>query len=47
MNRALVGLISWLETVNEDGKSLVEFISAEYHLKNSSESLSRDLKGNH
>jgi hypothetical protein len=32
-NRGLVGLISWLEIVNEEGKSLVVFIQKEYHLE--------------
>jgi hypothetical protein len=32
-NRGLIGLISWLEIVNEEGKSLVVFIQKEYHLK--------------
>ena len=31
-NRGLGGLISWLESVNEEGKSLVLFIKKEYHL---------------
>jgi hypothetical protein len=31
-NRALVGLISWLETVNEEGKSLLVVIKKEYKL---------------
>jgi hypothetical protein len=30
-NRGLIGLISWLEIVNEEGKSLVVFIQKEYH----------------
>jgi hypothetical protein len=32
-NRALGGLISWLETVNEEGKSLVELVIQEYRLE--------------
>jgi hypothetical protein len=32
-NRGLTGLISWLESVNEEGRSLVVFIKKEYHLK--------------
>ena len=32
-NRGLIGLISWLEIVNEEGKSLVVFIQKEYHLE--------------
>jgi hypothetical protein len=32
-NRGLIGLISWLEIVNEEGKSLVIFIQKEYHLE--------------
>lgn len=32
-NRGLTGLISWLEVVNEEGKSLVVFIKKEYHLE--------------
>jgi hypothetical protein len=32
-NRGLIGLISWLENVNEEGKSLVIFIQKEYHLE--------------
>lgn len=31
-NRGLGGLISWLENVNEEGKSMVLFIKKEYHL---------------
>ena len=31
-NRGLVGLISWLEKVNEEGTGLVKFIQNEYHL---------------
>jgi hypothetical protein len=31
-NRGLTGLISWLENVNEEGKSLIFFIKKEYHL---------------
>jgi hypothetical protein len=31
-DRALTGLISWLETVNGDGKSLLELIVKEYNL---------------
>jgi hypothetical protein len=31
-NRGLTGLISWLENVNEEGKSLIVFIKKEYHL---------------
>jgi len=29
----LLGLISWLEGVNDEGKSLVIFIQKEYHIK--------------
>jgi hypothetical protein len=32
-NRALIGLISWLETVNNEGRSSLEFITKEYKLK--------------
>jgi hypothetical protein len=32
-NYGLMGLISWLEGVHEDGKSLLAFIQKEYHLK--------------
>ena len=32
-NRGLIGLISWLEEVNEDGTRLVTFIQKEYHIK--------------
>ena len=32
-NRGLIGLISWLEIVNEEGKRLVIFIQKEYHLE--------------
>ncbi len=32
-NRGLTGLISWLENVNKEGKSLVLFIKKEYHLE--------------
>jgi len=32
-NRALFGLISWLETVNKEGKSSLEFIMKEYNLQ--------------
>jgi hypothetical protein len=32
-NRGLGGLISWLEEVNEEGKSLLKFITKEYDLK--------------
>ena len=32
-NRALFGLISWLETVNREGKSSLEFITKEYKLQ--------------
>ena len=32
-NYGLSGLISWLETVNEEGTGLVTFIQKEYHLK--------------
>jgi hypothetical protein len=32
-NRGLIGLISWLEEVNEEGTRLVIFIQKEYHLK--------------
>ncbi|MGB8357989.1 MAG: hypothetical protein WCD55_05170 [Bacteroidales bacterium] len=32
-NRGLIGLISWLEIVNEEGKRLVVFIQKEYHLE--------------
>lgn len=31
-NRGLIGLISWLERVNEEGTRLVTFIQKEYHL---------------
>ncbi len=31
-NRGLGGLISWLENVNEEGKSMIIFIKKEYHL---------------
>ena len=31
-NRALGGLISWLETVNEEGKHLLDTIKREYRL---------------
>lgn len=31
-NRGLLGLISWLEVVNNEGKNLVVFIQKEYHL---------------
>jgi hypothetical protein len=31
-NRGLGGLISWLENVNEEGKSMLIFIKKEYHL---------------
>ncbi len=32
-NRGLIGLISWLEIVNEEGKSLLVFIQKEYRLE--------------
>ena len=32
-NRGLIGLISWLEEVHEEGARLVTFIQKEYHLK--------------
>ena len=32
-NRGLIGLISWLEQVNEEGTRLVTFIQKEYHLE--------------
>lgn len=32
-NRGMIGLISWLEGVNEEGTRLVTFIQKEYHLK--------------
>ena len=32
-NRGLIGLISWLERVNEEGTRLVTFIQKEYHLE--------------
>lgn len=32
-NSAMIGLISWLEEVNKEGKSLATFIQKEYHLK--------------
>jgi len=32
-NRGLIGLISWLEDVNEEGARLVTFIQKEYHLE--------------
>ncbi len=32
-NRGLIGLISWLERVNEEGTGLVTFIQKEYHLE--------------
>ncbi len=32
-NSGLTGLISWLEGVNEEGKSLVIFIQKEYHIQ--------------
>jgi hypothetical protein len=32
-NRGMIGLISWLEEVNEEGTRLVTFIQKEYHLK--------------
>jgi hypothetical protein len=32
-NRGLIGLIGWLDIVNEEGKSLVIFIKKEYHLE--------------
>ena len=32
-NRGMIGLISWLEDVNEEGTRLVTFIQKEYHLK--------------
>jgi hypothetical protein len=32
-NRGLIGLISWLEEVNEEGTRLVTFIQKEYHLE--------------
>jgi len=31
-NRGMIGLISWLEDVNEEGTRLVTFIQKEYHL---------------
>jgi hypothetical protein len=31
-NRAMIGLISWLETVNEEGKNLMKFIMDEYNI---------------
>jgi hypothetical protein len=31
-NRGLIGLISWLQDVNEEGARLVTFIQKEYHL---------------
>lgn len=31
--RGLIGLIGWLEIVNEEGESLVIFIQKEYHLE--------------
>ena len=33
-NRGMIGLISWLEDVNEEGTRLVTFIQKEYHLEN-------------
>ena len=32
-NSAMIGLISWLEEVNNEGTSLIPFIQKEYHLK--------------
>jgi hypothetical protein len=32
-NRGMIGLISWLEEVNQEGTRLVIFIQKEYHLK--------------
>ncbi len=32
-NRGLIGLISWLENVNEEGARLITFIQKEYHLE--------------
>lgn len=32
-NRGLIGLISWLEVVHEEGKSLMSFIQKEYHIE--------------
>jgi len=32
-NRGLMGLISWLDEVNQEGMGLVTFIQKEYHLK--------------
>lgn len=32
-NRGLIGLITWLEIANEEGKSMVIFIQNEYHLE--------------
>ena len=32
-NKGLVGLISWLKIVDEEGKSLIAFIQEEYHLE--------------
>jgi hypothetical protein len=32
-NRGLVGLISWLDEVNQEGTRLVTFIQKEYHLE--------------
>ena len=32
-NRGLIGLIGWLEVVNEEGKSLILFIQKEYHIE--------------
>lgn len=32
-NRGLIGLISWLEVVNDEGTRLLAFIQKEYHLE--------------
>ena len=32
-NSAMIGLISWLEEVNNEGTSLIPFIQKEYHLE--------------
>jgi hypothetical protein len=32
-NRGLIGLISWLEDVNQEGTKLVTFIQKEYHVQ--------------
>ncbi|MCO6476383.1 MAG: hypothetical protein J5I94_07170 [Phaeodactylibacter sp.] len=32
-NKGLIGLISWLDVVHEEGKELIAFIQKEYHLE--------------